>query len=60
MQENKFNQNEYIKQFNKKNYKNIAIRINKKETDLISWLDKQPSKNAYILELIRNDMKKNN
>lgn len=55
----KFNQNEYIKEFNKTNYKNIAIRINKKEIELIEWLDSKPSKNAYIIDLIKRDMKNN-
>lgn len=51
-----FDQIDYIKEFNKITYKNYAIRIRKDKTDLISWLDQQPSKNAYIIDLIEKDM----
>ena len=54
-----FDQIDYIKEFNKSNYKNYAIRIRKDRNDLISWLDKQPSKNAYIVDLIEKDMNQN-
>lgn len=51
-----FNQIDYIKEFNKVTYKNYAIRIRKDRNDLITWLDQQPSKNAYIIDLIEKDM----
>lgn len=54
-----FNQIEYIKDFNKVTYKSYAIRIRKDKNDLISWLDQQPSKNAYIIDLIEKDMNQN-
>lgn len=45
--------------WNKKTYYNVSIRIRKdNETDIIKWLDSQKSKNAYIIGLIKNDMKK--
>lgn len=54
-----FNQIEYIKDFNKVTYKSYAIRIRKDNHNLISWLEKQPSKNAYIIDLIEKDMNQN-
>ena len=51
-----FDQIDYIKEFNKITYKNYAIRIRKDRNDLITWLDHQPSKNAYIIDLIEKDM----
>lgn len=51
-----FDQIDYIKEFNKITYKNYAIRIRKDRNDLITWLDQQPSKNAYIIDLIEKDM----
>lgn len=54
-----FNQIEYIKEFNKANYRKYEIRVRKENIDLIKWLDKQPSKTAYIIDLIEKDMNKN-
>ena len=50
--------NEYRKQFNKDNYKNVAIRIRKEETAVLNKLESVPSKNAYIIGLIKKDIKK--
>ena len=42
------------------NTKIIAIRVNKKlEPELLEWLESKGSKSKYILDLIRDDMKKN-
>ena len=49
----------YIKEFNKANYRKYEIRVRKENIDLIKWLDKQPSKTAYIIDLIEKDMNKN-
>ena len=54
----KFNQLEYIKEFNKRTYKHYHLQINRVEKEVIEHLDKQPSKNGYIIKLIKNDMKK--
>lgn len=51
-----FDQIDYIKEFNKRTYRKYEIRIRKDRNDLISWLDKQPSKTAYIIDLIEKDM----
>ena len=51
-----FDQLDYIKEFNKKNYRKYEIRIRKERNDLINWLDQKPSKNAYIIGLIEKDM----
>ncbi len=50
--------NEYRKQFNKDNYKNVAIRIRKEETAVLNKLESVPSKNAYIIGLIKKDIKR--
>lgn len=42
------------------NTKIIAIRVNKKlEPELLEWIESKSSKSKYILDLIRDDMKKN-
>lgn len=53
----KFNQLEYINEFNKKNYKNYHIKINLKDKAIIDHLEKQKSKNGYIINLIKKDMR---
>lgn len=54
-----FDQIDYIKDFNKKNYRKYEIRIRKERNDLINWLDQKPSKNAYIIDLIEKDINRN-
>ena len=54
----KFNQAEYIAQFNKENYKHYHLKVSKKDEDVIAVLDSQPNKNAYIIALIRADIEK--
>ena len=45
--------------WNKKTYYNVSIRIRKdNEIDIIKWLESKESKNAYIIGLIKKDMKK--
>lgn len=53
----KFNQLEYISKFNKDNYKHYHIKVNKKDTKVIEQIEKQKSKNGYIIELIRKDLR---
>lgn len=45
------------KKYEKKTYKQILLKI-RKDSNIIEWLDKQPSKNGYIINLIMDDMKK--
>jgi hypothetical protein len=54
-----FNQLDYIKDFDKKNYKHYHIKVNLKDKEIINHLEKQDSKNGYILDLIRKDIKEN-
>ena len=35
---------------------NLTLNV-EKEKDIIEWLSKQPNKQSYLRELIRNDMK---
>ena len=42
------------------NTKMITIRVNKKlEPELLEWLESKKNRSGYILDLIRDDMKKN-
>ena len=52
-----FNQLDYIKDFTKKNYKHYHIAINVKDKDIIDKLESVDSKNGYIINLIRKDIK---
>ena len=45
------------KKYEKKTYKQILLKI-RKDSNIIEWLDKQPSKNGYIINLVMDDMKK--
>ena len=45
------------KKYEKKTYKQILLKI-RKDSKIIEWLEKQPSKNRYIINLIMDDMKK--
>lgn len=45
------------KKYEKKTYKQILLKI-RKDSNIIEWLEKQPSKNGYIINLIMDDMKK--
>lgn len=56
-QNQRFNQAEYIADFNKKNYKHYHIKVNLKDKDVIEHLEKQNNKNGYIVDLIKKDMK---
>ncbi len=50
---------DYNNKFNKQTYKQFIIRVNKKNETLINWIESQENKNAYFLQLIESDMKKN-
>lgn len=42
----------------KKNVTQRIVKFYPKDAELLKWLDTQPNKNAYILGLIRADMRK--
>ena len=48
---------EYISSYNKKNYKMYQFRVKKSDTDLIDKLDNVENRNAYITNLVLEDMK---
>ncbi len=54
--ENAFNQNKYISEFNKNNYKMYQFRVKKKNVQIINHLDKLSNRNNYIVSLIENDL----
>ncbi len=51
------NKESYIASYNKKSYLPVLLRIPKKEKDLIKKLESAPSKNGYILGLIKDDVR---
>ena len=54
-----FNQNQYISNFNKSNYKMYQFRVKKTDVDLIEHLDNLQNRNNYLLSLINNDINNN-
>ena len=54
----KFNQMEYIKDFDKKNYKKYYFRVRKDNEKVIEYLNSIPNKTGYIISLIEQDMAK--
>lgn len=52
------NYTNYLNRYNKNNYRQIAFRIRNDEIEVIEHLDKQENKSAYLLELVKEDMKK--
>ena len=47
----------YIASYNTKSYLPVLLRIPKKEKDLVEKLESVPSKNGYILSLIKDDVR---
>lgn len=45
-----------VRKYDSKTYKQILLKI-RKDSNIIEWLEKQPSKNGYIIQLIEKDMK---
>lgn len=50
----KFNQKEYINNYNKANYKMYQFRI-RKDSDIVDYLDNIENKNKYLVDLINKD-----
>lgn len=53
------NDNKYNNTYKKDHYKRVTILVPYKEENLLSYLNSKSSKSGYILELIKEDMKKN-
>ena len=53
-----FNQNEYISNFNKNNYKMYQFRVKKSDDNIIKYLDNIENRNSYIVSLINTDLNK--
>lgn len=57
----KFDQAAYIREYGKENYTRVSVVLSRKyDSDIIEHLDKveaSTSKNSYIKQLIRKDMK---
>lgn len=58
-QKKEFNQLAYVKNYNKENYKNYNLRLNKfKHDKVIDHMEKIENKNRYLINLILEDMQK--
>ena len=53
------NDNKYNNTYKKEHYKRVTILVPYNEIGLLSYLNSKKSKSGYILELIKEDMKKN-
>ena len=51
-----FNQQKYIDNYNRHNYKMYQFRIRKSDESLIEYLDNLNNKNSYIVSLIEKDI----
>ena len=51
-----FNQNEYISNFNKNNYKMYQFQVRKSDSNIIEYLDNLENRNNYLISLIVNDI----
>lgn len=47
----------YIKQYQKKVYKNVSFKVRLTRKDIIDKLNSVPNKSNYIVSLIENDIK---
>lgn len=52
----KKNKIDYSNNYNKQAYTNLSIRIRKDNTEVLKQLESVPSKNAYIVYLIEQDI----
>ena len=53
------NKKKYNMRYFKENNKQMGFVLNKRtDADIISFLDQKPNRNAYLKQLIREDMKK--
>lgn len=54
-----FNQLQYNNEYKRNNYRRYALMVPLKRSDIIEHLEKQTSKNAYIIKLIEDDIIRN-
>lgn len=51
-----FDQDKYIKEYNKDKYKMYQFRVKKSDKEIIEILDSKDNKNQYIINLIKDDV----
>ena len=51
-----FDQDKYIKEYNKDKYKMYQFRVKKTDKEIIEILDSKDNKNQYIINLIKDDV----
>lgn len=56
MEKWKRNKINYSNDYNKQAYTNLSIRIKKDDIEVLKQLESVPSKNSYIIDLIRSDI----
>lgn len=49
------NKEQYISEYNKRSYYSLLLRIPRKEADIIGKIKEAPSKNGYVLDLLRDE-----
>ena len=54
-----FDQNKYIQEYTKQTYRRYIFQVRKEDTEIINYIDSLPNKQKHIIELIKEDMKKN-
>ena len=52
-----FNQKEYIRDYNLKNYKMFQFRVKKSDTQVLAKLGEVENRNSYLLDLIAEDLR---
>lgn len=60
MSEKKQTRTAHWNKYNKENYKFFRLKIKNTDTQVLNKLNSVPSKNGYVLELIRKDIENEN
>ena len=50
----KKNRNKYLNDYKNKNYKKYNLIINRKDQDVIDFLDNLPSKTQFVIDVVRS------
>lgn len=58
LKERGFNQQEYMNEYNKKHYKRVTVMIPYSEEEVIDYLKNKKPVSSYILNLIKEDIRK--
>lgn len=54
-----FNQQSYVDQYQKDNLVRVVVKLNRKtDADILDWLSREPNKQGYLKQLIREDIQR--